>query len=147
MTTSDGISSEDWDLLRELAVEVVNAEPGEDEELCRRRLLDYLDGLESKYGPLPSILATRADYLVDDVPGRVTLLSRAYALAAEAGDARNQLHIASSLAAIYIEEVENAAEGGKWLARAKEHLGAGTDVDRREYARVEKSLRRLQSHP
>ncbi len=147
MTTSDGISSEDWDLLHELALEVVNAEPGAEEDLCRRRLLDYLDGLESKYGPLPSILATRADYLVDDIPGRLALFSRAYALAAEAGDARNQLHIASSLAVIYIEELEDAAEGSKWLARAKAHLGAGTDVDRREYARVDKSFRRLQSHP
>lgn len=147
MTTSDGISSEDWDLLHELAVEVVNAEAGEEEDLCRRRLLDYLDELESKYGPLPSILATRADYLVDDIPGRLALFNRAYALAAEAGDARNQLRIASSLAALYIEELEDAAEASKWLARAKGYLGDGTDVDRREYARVDKSLRRLQSRP
>jgi hypothetical protein len=145
MTTSDGISSADWDMLRELAVQVVNAEPGEEEDECRRRLLDYLDELEGKYGPRPSILATRADYLVDDVSARVALLNRAYALAAEAADSRNQLQIASSLAALYVEEFQDAAEANKWLDRAQAHITAGTDVDRREYARVDKSLRKLRS--
>src|SRR5438094_3104927 len=129
MTTSDGINTEDWNSVHELALAVVNADDGSVEErLCRVRLLEYLDELESKYGPRPSILATRADYLVDDVPGRIALLTRAYALAAEAVDSRNQLQIASSLAALHVEELEDAAEARRWLTRAQAHLGAGTDV-------------------
>ena len=90
-TTPDGISSEDWDRVHELAIDVVNAEEGEEEDLCRSRLLEYLDELEAQYGARPSILATRADYLVNDVPGRLALFNRAYALAAEVDDVRNQL--------------------------------------------------------
>jgi hypothetical protein len=110
VTTPDGISTEDWDIVHELIVDLVNAEEGPDEEECRHRFLKYLDELEDKYGARPSILATRADFIVDDVPRRLELFSRAYALAAEAGDARNQLHVASSLAELYIEELTTQQE-------------------------------------
>jgi hypothetical protein len=146
MTTSDGISSDDWDRVHELALDVVNAEEEEEEDLCRRRLLEYLDELEEKYGPLPSILSTRADYLLGDVPGRIALFKRAYATATEAGDARNQLYVASSLAALYVFELEDIAEGSSWLAHAEKFLDrVGTDVDRREFGRVKEHLQRLQS--
>lgn len=144
MTTPDGISTEDWDVVHELTVDLVNAEEGLNEEECRHRLLQYLDELEEKYGARPSILATRADFIVDDVPGRLQLFNRAYALAAEAGDARNQLHVAASLAELYVEELGDIDSGSMWLSRANDHVErVGNDVDRREYVRVRDALERL----
>jgi hypothetical protein len=145
MATSDGISTEDWDRLHELVLEVVNTETGEAEErIWRARLLNYLEELEEKYGSRPSILATRADFITDDVSVRQALLIRAYALAAEVADVRNQLLIASSLAALAVEELKDREEAARWLARAEEYLGpAGTDVERRECERIREALRGL----
>jgi len=145
MTTSDGISTEDWDRVHDLALAVVNAEDGSDDEhVCRETLLAYLAELEERYGPRPSILATRADYLTNDTSGRIDLLQRAYALASEVDDIRNQFHIAASLAAIYVEDLRDPIEGEGWLRRATHYLvRAGDDVDRRECARLEERLRRL----
>lgn len=75
MPTSDGISSEDWDKVHELAVEIVNAGDAQS-EVHRSQLLIYLDQLEKKYGELPSILATRADY-VAELKHKEALLKRA----------------------------------------------------------------------
>ena len=145
MTTPDGISTEDWDVAHELTVDLVNAEEGEEEEQCRHRLLEYLGELEEKYGPRPSILATRADFMVDDVPGRLDLFSRAYALSAKAGDLRNQLHVALSLAELYMEEFQDAGTAGMWLSRVKDHVERiGNDVDWREYERVRAAFEQLQ---
>ena len=58
MGTSDGITTEEWEIVRELAVEIVNASD-ERELQYRQQLLSYLETLEEKYGPLVSILATR----------------------------------------------------------------------------------------
>lgn len=144
MTTSDGISTEDWDTVHELTVDLVNAGERPDEEECRHRLFEYLDELEEKYGARPSILATRADFIVGDVPRKLELLGRAYALAGAAGDARNQLHIASSLAELHIEEHGDTNAGSMWLSRAKDSLDQiGNDVDRREYDRARDALERL----
>jgi hypothetical protein len=147
VTTPDGISTEDWNVVHELTVDLVNAEEGEAEEQCRHRLLEYLGELEGKYGPRPSLLATRADFMVDDVPGRLDLFSRAYALSAEVGDLRNQLHVASSLAELYIDELRDIDNASKWLSRAKDHVERiGNEVDCREYERVKRALERLRGH-
>ncbi|MGC4098202.1 MAG: hypothetical protein QM706_13890 [Nitrospira sp.] len=113
MPTPDGISSEDWDKVHELAVEIVNAGDAQS-EVHRSQLLIYLDQLEKKYGELPSILATRADY-VAGLKQKEALLKRAYMLANAFQDARNQLHIAHSLAELYIEEFQDPTEGKVWL--------------------------------
>jgi hypothetical protein len=47
MTTSDGIATEDWDRVHALAVDVVNADAGE-EPKSRHDLLQYLEALEAK---------------------------------------------------------------------------------------------------
>ena len=80
MATSDGISSQDWDVIHELAVEIVNA-PDNEKPAYSKKLVDYLETLERNYGPLPSILATRADYLPEGDPVRRDLLLRALAIA------------------------------------------------------------------
>ncbi len=97
MRTSDGISAKDWDVVHDLAVDVVNA-PDQDRPSLRRRLLEDLDRLEVTYGALPSILATRADYLDDEDPRREELLLQAYALAESRHDTMNLLDVAHSLA-------------------------------------------------
>jgi len=129
MSTPDGISTEDWDVVHELAVEIVNAN-GEREERCRAHLLSYLDELQEKYGERPSILATRADY-VGDARSKEELLRRAYALAQARGDGRNALYVAHSLAELYIEEFKDASEGHKWLGCLKQQL---VEIDKGWYA-------------
>ena len=120
MATPDGISAEDWERVHELAVEIVNADEDESEGY-RSRLLDYLYTLEEKYGELPSILATRADY-TNDLRLKERLLARAYGLAMARGDDRNALYIAHSLAELSIEEFRDAKEGHRWLECVRQHL-------------------------
>jgi hypothetical protein len=120
MATPDGISAKDWERVHELAVDIVNADEDESEGF-RTHLLDYLYSLEEKYGELPSILATRADY-TNDLRLKERLLARAYGLAMARSDDRNALYIAHSLAELSIEEFRDAKEGHKWLNCVKQHL-------------------------
>ena len=142
MATPDGISADDWERIHELAVDIVNADE-DDSEAYRTRLLDYLYSLEEKYGELPSILATRADY-TNDLSLKKRLLARAYGLAMARGDDRNALYIAHSLAELSIEEFRDAKEGCKWLDCVKQHL---TQVDDSwfagEYDRLRHALQQL----
>ena len=98
MGTADGISDSDWDHALELAARLSDAVEGsEQEDASERDLMAYLDTLEGKYGPLPSILATRADFL-EDYDRKEELLTRAYAAASKLGDRRNLVDISHSLA-------------------------------------------------
>ena len=126
MATSDGIKDDDWLRVNELAIELLGevlspVDSPHDIELSRNRLLAYLEVLEVKYGALPSILATRADF-VDDYETKEMLLSRAYDAALSLPDIENLYHIAHSLADLYINELIDAAEGRKWLGRLDDHL-------------------------
>jgi hypothetical protein len=58
MSTSDGISDEDWDVISDLAVEMARLLV--ERERCRDSMLAALQTLEEKYGPRPGIVATRA---------------------------------------------------------------------------------------
>lgn len=122
MATSDGIENFDWEHVKELAIEVLSAsERPEETDVSRTELLAYLDTLELKYGPLPSILATRADF-IDDYETKELLLKLAYDAAASIGDVENLSHIAHSLAELYIDTLVNVAEARKWLDRLDAHL-------------------------
>lgn len=132
--TPDGISRRHWDSVHELAVEIVNASCRDDDSTGDRKtadLLHLLDNLEVVYGPLPSILATRADY-VDDIQRKEQLLHAAYDLAVQRRDERNALWIASSLAGLYVEEVGDRGQGVRWLAALEKHLGTLPDEDERQ---------------
>lgn len=62
------IEKADWDRVTELACDVVDASAMEDEILKQSKLAGlfaFLDDLESKYGPHPSIIATRGDFTED----------------------------------------------------------------------------------
>ena len=126
MATSDGIENGDWDGVKELAFELLGevlsaVDRSHEIDLCRNRLLAYLDTLEVKYGALPSILATRADY-VDDYATQEGLLHLAYDAAVSLGDIENLSHIAHSLAQLYISELVNVADTRTWLDRLDDHL-------------------------
>jgi hypothetical protein len=81
----------------------------------------YLDKLEGSYGPLPSILATRADFL-EDYDRKEELLTRAYTAAAKLGDCKNLVDISHSLAELYVEALVDVQQGRKWLDRLDTHL-------------------------
>ena len=123
MGTTDGISSEEWNRVTELAFEIWHHINDAEEERRRLELFAYLDALEMKYGPLPSILATRADFSSpDEIGNQEALLVRAYALAVERGDRANALAIAHSLANMYLWKLGKPLEGGTWLACFGTHL-------------------------
>ena len=141
--TPDGISDKDWDRVHELAVEIVNAGEGEEGAGYTAQLLAYLDQLEQKYGLLPSLLATRADY-VAEARESLALLERAYQLARERQDHKNLVYITSSLASIHIEHFRNVEQAQKWLAafgEALKHAGAESDI--REHEELTGALEQL----
>src|SRR5215471_9191702 len=122
--TPDGISTQDWDRVHELALEVVNASGEGDDAMsdsATLRLRELLDELQEKYGPLPSLLATRADY-VDAPEERDYWLTAAYEQAEKRRDVKNLVWIAASLATLYVDDLRDPAQGGRWLSRLEEHL-------------------------
>jgi len=67
--TPDGISDDDWHRVHHAACDIVNASAAGDEVLCEHhheRLFEIIGELETVYGRLPSLLATRADFMDDD---------------------------------------------------------------------------------
>jgi hypothetical protein len=142
--TSDGISDEDWAVVRELAVDVVNGGTDDKVAITRSRLLTFLDNLEAKYGTLPSILAMRADF-VDDPIIKESLFTEGYAIAEGLRDKSNVLHIAHSLAELFIDERDDVVKGEEWLRRLKAHLDENHDDDyARDYERLRKKVEQSQ---
>lgn len=141
--TPDGIAGADWDDVHELAVEIVNCSAAEDhagEVRARASLIALLDRLDKEYGPKPSLLATRADY-VESSEGRARLLLAAYSEAERIADDTNRKLVAHSLARLYIEEVCNLDEGAKWLGAWRNELGTEPiQHDLTELARLEAIL-------
>jgi hypothetical protein len=145
IVTPDGISDADWDRVKALAVAILEATHDEDEsgESETRALMNFLDDLESRCGTLPSILATRADFL-DDPAQAVAMLERAYGLAVERDSARDRLYIADTLAGTYIRELEDADAGEAWLGRLADELKtSGDESDITSYEELRVDLQRL----
>lgn len=122
--TPDGITNRDWALVKHTAYKLANATASND---CRsaaranRSLFALLGRLEAKYGPRPSLLATRADYMPSSRE-KLALLLRAHKLAKMSHDGLNVELICSSLAKLYLDDMCCLKEGKKWLARYKEAL-------------------------
>jgi len=111
----------------------------------KKALLAHLDVLEVQYGELPSILATRADYS-ENLQHKEHLLRHAYNLADVRKDRLNQLEIAHSLAELFIEDLNDTAEGSKWLDRLRAHAEQTNDFSRKsEYEQLRKTVRELQT--
>jgi hypothetical protein len=141
--TSDGITTEDWNEVHELAVEIVNHSAAEDhmaEARARASLMALLDRLDQKYGKRPSLLATRADY-VESPTERERLLLSAFSEAERIKDSGNRMLVAESLASLYLEELRNLDEGARWLGVWRDELGEDpARRDRDEVSRFERIL-------
>jgi NADH:ubiquinone oxidoreductase subunit E len=111
--TPDGIATEDWDRVLALAVQVVNdsaAGNEEDSDAASMRLREVLDELQEKYGALPSLLATRADYVASPEEREYWLLA-AYEQAQKRDDPKNLVWVSSSLACFHLEEAPDVTKG------------------------------------
>ena len=141
--TSDGISTEDWNEVHELAVEIVNHSAAEDhmaKARARASLMAVLDRLDQTYGKRPSLLATRADY-VESPTERERLLLTAFSEAERSKDRENRMLVAESLTSLYLEELRNLDEGAKWLGVWRHELGDDpAQRDREEVSRFERIL-------
>ncbi|SPP63516.1 hypothetical protein NITLEN_10602 [Nitrospira lenta] len=129
MATPDGISDRDWGKVHTLALLLVTASVTSKKKANKaysQKLLRYLNRLEVKYGELPSILATRACYIVGN-KRKETLLCRAYRLSMQRNDLLNQAEIAHSLSSLYIENLRRYREGINWLGKLKAHARKAKD--------------------
>lgn len=142
----DGIATEDWDRVHELAVQVVNDSAEGDvaaSDAAALRLRELLDELQEKYGALPSILATRADYVASQDEREYWLLA-AYEQAQQRKDAKNLAWIASSLACFHLEEAPDLAKGTQWVESFEQHLqGFSEPSERIEAVRLRGILQSL----
>jgi hypothetical protein len=124
--TSDGISEKDWNLIINLAEDVVELTGGDlDSRLAKKRLIRALARLELKYGRIPSILSTKADY-VDDEKIKLSLLKEAYLGACELSDFKNRVFISSTITELYVE-VSDQIRARYWIDRFKEDLNSYPD--------------------
>lgn len=120
-TTSDGIIDEDWEFVRVCAEQLCDPEyQGMERGLLLRNLNNVLVNLKRKYGRLPSILATEADYC-ETIEEKISLLKEAYVTACEISDIKNKTYICSSLAEEYLFEKEYS-RSMYWLNELKNDL-------------------------
>ena len=116
MKTSDGISSDDWDQVKDYAAKIAHS--SDDKKYCK--LLNEMNALlfelQHKYGRLPSILATRADYTTD-AEKRLKLLKEAYVTALESNDDKNIAFIAADMLEFAMEEKQSSEVTCFWLQR------------------------------
>ncbi len=127
MGTSDGITELDWSCVEECAEDIATASAdGLDCGLLISNMHKSLDRLIIKYGRLPSILATEADY-VEDQQLEVSLLKEAYISACEIKDEKNIAFIAASLAEFYLERMVDINKADFWRLKLKDALRVFSD--------------------
>ncbi len=117
MPTPDGIADADWNEIEQLARAVAEAAITDDSLLYASavdELQKRLAKLQSRYGPLPSILATMADFTENDRDA-IHMLETAFFAAKERDDTRNMTYIASSIAQRYVEDLSDLASGQDWV--------------------------------
>lgn len=140
--TSDGISTKDWDRVKERAAKIATAVCSNKSAQAKKEtkaLLALLDQLQKRYGELPSVLATRADY-VTSASESLGLLKKAYAIAEKANDKANLTYITSSLAELYVVDRRDKKNGKRWLAKLRACLKR--HFDKHEF-NVYKTLRKM----
>jgi hypothetical protein len=147
MVTTDGITTDDWARVKACAVELLHALDSDQEVECRFHLLQCLNELETKYGALPSLVATRADFIEESNKNEAFLL-RAYALARALGDRGSALQVAHSLASLYIDDLTKCIEASRWLLRLNKHIIEQQDEEyARELERLVERFRLLHNRP
>ena len=119
MKTSDGIPSADWEYVEVCAEEIVAASANDlDCSLLMSNMRKLLNRLRDRYGRLPSILATEADY-VEDPQLELSLLKEAYISACEINDEKNIAFISASLAEFYLESEVHINKAEFWVLKLK----------------------------
>jgi hypothetical protein len=103
MPTYDGIKDIHWNKVKSLAINITNVS-GLDHNTAKFKmdLVNYLTELETVYGRLPSLLATKAEY-IDDSKMQLALLKESYISACEINDSLNKTMISSTIAEFYLE--------------------------------------------
>jgi hypothetical protein len=96
--------------------------------------------LEQKYGRLPSLIATRADFC-DNKRQSIKLWKEAYSLAMSRNDKRNLSLISSSLAGFMINHKEDPVAGQHWLDIMKGHMSKD---DNQEYLALQRRIKQIQ---
>lgn len=91
------------------------ARAGYERLLAREESAEALEGLAAACRPL------------DDIPGAVRALKRAYRLRVDAGQAAEAADVACSLADLELTELGSSAVASGWLSRARHHLRSAPD--------------------
>lgn len=102
-------------------VEIYVESSEEEAEAWRKKILLKLNKFIKIYPKSIDLLATKADYLTRKSQ-REKYLLKAYSMAKRYGDVKNQTLISSSLAILYIEELENFIKGGVWISKLRDAL-------------------------
>jgi hypothetical protein len=127
VATSDGISDAEWDVIQQFAEQIADANSlGASDQFLASGLKRELKKLASKYGRLPSIVATEADYTRDKVK-ELSLLKEAYVGSCELSDFKNKSYIAASIAEYYVERVLDIGKANYWLSQLQESLKGYSD--------------------
>lgn len=139
-TTSDGIPTNVWSRIHDLALDYANsitAGKTANAERARRAMLRTLNSLQSRFGKRPSILATKGEY-VKVASRRRNLLMDAFDAARRRGDKVNMTLIASSLAEFFADEAKDIEQAQKWAHQLEKALVGHFD---KTEAQVLKSLK------
>ncbi len=125
--TSDGIKKSDWDTVKTYVAEICSLSAvGSSDVFARQKLINFLEKLEHKYGRLPSIISTKADY-VEDVYQSLALNKEAYMTACEINDKKNMSLISASITETYLDELNDTLKGEFWLNIFENCLSLYTD--------------------
>ena len=116
-----GITKNEHEVLIELICDIVN--DSDDDQFyenpeCTNNLLNELDRLDSKYGEMPMLISTRADF-TDDVKIQIKLYKKAIQLALKSGDISTLVMAAESLVEIYVSDYPNSREALEWFDKLK----------------------------
>ncbi len=140
------IHKKDWEKVTTLACNFANAVEEHNEKLScryRNRIHKLLNNLMEKYGELPSLLATKADY-TENIREKLPLLRKSYSLALKAKDHPNLTWVSSSIAEIYIDELKNLRSGRHWVSLLEKHLQFHSDDEEKNHLqKLKKQLRYL----
>lgn len=135
-----------WDNIQKDVEEYVESED-EKSKLWRQKILRNINKSLIIYPNSIDLLATKADYLKRS-KDRENCLLQAYAMAKQLNDFKNQTLISSSLAAFYIDDLDNFSKGIYWISQGKAALLNFFDEDeQRELIELELKLSARESMP
>lgn len=115
------LSRNEWGEIQGLSYAIANASSLEDNltnDTLTKELLYKLDRLKLKYGALPILLSTRADY-IENINERLKLYKQAFYGALETIDKQCVTQSAESIAELYVDEMRDYNNGNIWLKKLR----------------------------